>query len=128
STNQPLKLYSERVEPLKKSTTYLFSLLSFIIGILFMIYLRRVYVVGLLISFILIAFQTPTTKFDKTGETNDASIALLKFIGLNVLLYLAVSYAALLFFSDDNSRCFYAFISVNSYYLLLGYSCNGNFS
>lgn len=98
STNQPLKLYSERVEPLKKSTTYLFSLLSFVIGILFMIYLRRVYVVGLLISFILIAFQTPTTKFDKTGETNDASIALLKFIGLNVLLYLAGGYTALLFF------------------------------
>ena len=86
------------MEVLKKKSTYLFSLLSFIVGLILMKYLRQVYVVGLLIAFIIIAFQTPTTKPDRTGEANDASIALLKFIGLNALLYLAGGYAALLFF------------------------------
>ncbi|HLR91646.1 MAG TPA: hypothetical protein VK048_01135 [Atopostipes sp.] len=63
-----------------------------------MMYLRRVYFVGLLILFILIVFQTPTTKIDRTGEANDASIAILKFIGLNTILYLVGGYAALIFF------------------------------
>ena len=63
-----------------------------------MMYLPRVYFVGILAFFIIVIFQTPSTKVDKTGEANDASIALLKFIGLNALLYLAGGYAALLFF------------------------------
>lgn len=63
-----------------------------------MMYLPRVYFVGILTFFIIVAFQTPSTKVDKTGEANDASIALLKFIGLNALLYLAGGYAALFFF------------------------------
>mgnify|MGYP001470671246 CR=1 FL=1 len=63
-----------------------------------MMYLRRVYFVGLLIYFIIVVFQTPTTKVDRTGEANDASIAVLKFIGLNTLLYLTGGYLALLFF------------------------------
>lgn len=83
---------------LKKRPSYLFSLISLILGIAFMAYLRRVYFVGLLIFFILIIFQTPTTKVDRTGEANDASIAMLKFVGLNAILYLVGGYAALLFF------------------------------
>lgn len=88
----------ERVNELKKRPSYLLSLISLVIGILLMMYVRRVYFVGLLIFFILVVFQTPTTKVDKTGEANDASIAMLKFVGLNTLLYLAGGYAALLFF------------------------------
>lgn len=83
---------------MKNRPSYLYSLISLIIGILLMMYLRRVYFVGLLIFFILIVFQTPTTKVDRTGEANDASIAILKFIGLNTILYLVGGYAALLFF------------------------------
>lgn len=83
---------------LKKRPNYLLSLISLILGIIFMNHLRRVYFVGLIIFFVLITFQTPTTKVDRTGEANDASIAMLKFIGLNAILYLVGGYAALLFF------------------------------
>lgn len=86
------------MDELKKRPSYLLSLISLIIGISLMMYLRRVYFVGLIVFFILVVFQTPTTKVDKTGEANDASIAMLKFVGLNTLLYLAGGYAALLFF------------------------------
>lgn len=78
--------------------SYLFSLISLVIGILLMMFLPRVYFVGILVFFIIVAFQTPSTKVDKTGEANDASIALLKFIGLNALLYLAGGYTVLFFF------------------------------
>ena len=52
----------------------------------------------MLIFFILIAFQTPSTKFDPTGEANDASINMLKAIGLNALLFVAGGYIAAIFF------------------------------
>lgn len=83
---------------MKNRPSFLFSLISLVIGFLLMMYLPRVYFVGVVTFFIVVVFQTPSTKVDKTGEANDASIALLKFIGLNALLYLAGGYAALLFF------------------------------
>lgn len=63
-----------------------------------MIYLRQVYFVGLIISFILIAYQTPSSYVDKTGEANDFNIALLKVIGASTLAYLIGGYAALIIF------------------------------
>lgn len=75
-----------------------FGLVFFIIGLLLMKYLRRVYVVGLLISFILIAFQTPSSHVDKTGEANDFNIALLKVIGASTIAYLIGGYAVLFLF------------------------------
>lgn len=83
---------------MKNRPSFLFSLISLVIGFLLMMYLPRVYFVGVVTFFIIVVFQTPSTKVDKTGEANDASIALLKFTGLNALLYLAGGYAALLFF------------------------------
>ena len=76
----------------------IFALIFLVVGTLLMNYLRRVYAVGLLISFILIAYQTPSPHVDKTGEANDFNIALLKVIGASTLAYLIGGYAALLFF------------------------------
>lgn len=61
-------------------------------------FLRQVYFVGLIILFIIVVFQTPSTKVDRTGEANDASISALKLIGLNAITYLIGGYAALLLF------------------------------
>ena len=92
------RLYEERVILLKvNKKVYLLSILSLIIGILLMEYLVRVYFVGVLIFFILIAFRTPTTKYDKTGESTEFSINLLRFIGLNAILYLVGGYVAAIF-------------------------------
>lgn len=63
-----------------------------------MTFLRRVYFVGVILLFIIIVFQTPSTKVDRTGEVNDANLSLLKVIGLNALLYLAGGYLSLMFF------------------------------
>lgn len=76
----------------------LFGLSFLIIGTLLMIYLRQVYFVGLIVSFILIAFQTPSPYVDKTGEANDFNLALLKVIGASTIAYLIGGYVALLFF------------------------------
>lgn len=77
---------------------YALSLVTLILATLLMQYLRKVYVVGLIIFFILVAFQTPSHKVDKTGEINDANIAMLKVIGLNMLMYLAGGYLSLIIF------------------------------
>lgn len=77
---------------------YLMSIITLIIGILLMNYLQMVYFVGLLIIFILVVFQTPSPKVDKTGEVNDANISMLKVIGLHAILYLVGGYIALIFF------------------------------
>lgn len=74
------------------------SIITLIIGILLMNYLQMVYFVGLLIIFILVVFQTPSPKVDKTGEVNDANISMLKVIGLHAILYLVGGYIALIFF------------------------------
>ena len=63
-----------------------------------MSYLRRVYFVGVILLFIIVVFQTPSTKVDYTGEINDANLSLLKVIGLNALMYLAGGYLSLIFF------------------------------
>jgi len=63
-----------------------------------MTFLRRVYFVGVILLFIIVVFQTPSTKVDRTGEVNDANLSLLKVIGLNALLYLAGGYLSLMFF------------------------------
>lgn len=73
------------------------SILSLIIGIFLMKFLVQVYFVGIIIFFILIATQTPTSKVDRTGETNDANISTLRIIGLNTILYLAGGYIAAIF-------------------------------
>ncbi len=85
---------------MKKNRTlfYGLSLISLIIGLLLMTFLRRVYFVGVILLFIIIVFQTPSTKVDRTGEVNDANLSLLKVIGLNALLYLAGGYLSLMFF------------------------------
>ncbi len=83
---------------MKKGRTFLFSLIPLIIGLLLMEFLRRVYVVGLIILFILVVFQTPNPKHDNTGEANDASIQILRIIGLSVIMYLVGGYLALLIF------------------------------
>jgi len=71
---------------------------TLVIATLLMQYLRTVYVVGIIIIFIIVVFQTPAPKVDKTGEVNDANIAMLKVIGLHALMYLAGGYLALLIF------------------------------
>lgn len=63
-----------------------------------MTFLRRVYFVGVILLFIIVVFQTPSTKVDRTGEVNDANLSLLKVVGLNALLYLAGGYLSLMFF------------------------------
>ncbi len=85
---------------MKKNRTlfYGLSLISLIIGLLLMTFLRRVYFVGVILLFIIVVFQTPSTKVDRTGEVNDANLSLLKVIGLNALLYLAGGYLSLMFF------------------------------
>lgn len=85
---------------MKKNRTlfYGLSLISLIIGLLFMTFLRRVYFVGVILLFIIVVFQTPSTKVDRTGEVNDANLSLLKVVGLNALLYLAGGYLSLMFF------------------------------
>lgn len=83
---------------MKIGKTLLFSLLPLLVGLLLMQFLRRVYVAGLIIFFVLVAFQTPNPKRDQTGEVNDANIQILKFIGLNVIMYLVGGYLALLVF------------------------------
>lgn len=60
-------------------------------------YLPQVFFVGMLIFFILIAFQTPSNKFDPTGETNDANISMLRVIGLSALLFVAGGYISVIF-------------------------------
>ncbi len=83
---------------MKKGKTFLYSLFPLLVGLLLMEYLRRVYVAGLFILFILIAFQTPNPKEDHTGEVNESNLKILKFIGLNALMYLIGGYLALLVF------------------------------
>lgn len=61
-------------------------------------FLRQLYFTGLIIIFIIVVFQTPSTKVDRTGEANDASIELLKFVGINTISYLIGGYATLLLF------------------------------
>lgn len=76
----------------------LFAFVFLVIGILLMNFLRQVYFVGLIVSFIVIAYQTPSPHVDKTGEANDFNIALLKVIGASTIAYLIGGYTALLFF------------------------------
>ena len=83
---------------MKKRTKFLFSLFSFLLGLLLMQYLRRVFMVGLFILFMLIVFQTPSQKYDQTGEVNESNIQILKIIGLSSLLYLAGGYLSLIVF------------------------------
>lgn len=82
----------------KRRSLYLFSILTLIIGILLMQFLQQVYFVGIVIVFILVAFQTPSTKEDKTGEVNEANISMLKTIGLHAIMYLVGGYVSLIFF------------------------------
>lgn len=77
---------------------YLLSIITLIIGALLMNYLRRVYFIGIIIVFIVVVFQTPSTKFDRTGEINDANISMLRVIGLHALMYVAGGYISLIFF------------------------------
>ncbi len=77
--------------------TILFSFISFFIGLLLMEYATRIFFVGMFILFVLIAFQTPSTKPDPTGESNDASIRLLRLTGLNAILYLVGGYFSAIF-------------------------------
>lgn len=76
----------------------LFAAASLLLGMALMNFLPRVFFVGMLIFFILIAFQTPSNKFDPTGEANDANIKMLRVIGLNALLFVAGGYIAAIFF------------------------------
>jgi len=82
----------------KQVTRYLFSLITLVIATLLMQYLRPVYFVGMIILFIIVVFQTPTPKVDKTGEANDANIAILKVVAMHTIMYLAGGYLALLIF------------------------------
>ena len=84
---------------MKKRTKFLFSLIPLLIGFLLMHYLRRVFMVGLFILFILIVFQTPSQKYDQTGEVNESNIQVLKMIGLSALMFLAGGYLSLILFS-----------------------------
>ena len=70
---------------------------SILLGITLMHFLPQVFFVGMLIFFILIAFQTPSNKFDPTGEANDANIQMLKVIGLCSLLFVAGGYISAIF-------------------------------
>lgn len=82
----------------KRTPSYFLSIISLILGLLLMQFLRRVYFVGLIILFIIIVFQTPSPKVDQTGESSEIAMNLLKFIGLNTILYLIGGYAALFLF------------------------------
>lgn len=75
----------------------LFYIASLLLGITLMNYLPQVFFVGMLIFFILIAFQTPSNKYDPTGETNDANISMLRVIGLSALLFVAGGYVSVIF-------------------------------
>ena len=77
-----------------KNLSKLIYLASLALGIVLMKFLPFVFFIGMLIFFVLIAFQTPSNKFDPTGEANDANINLLKVIGLNALLFVAGGYIA----------------------------------
>ncbi len=77
---------------------YLSAVASLLLGIVLMNFLPQVFFVGMLIFFILIAFQTPSTKFDPTGEANDANINMLRVIGLNALSFVAGGYITAIFF------------------------------
>lgn len=77
---------------------YLSAVASLLLGIVLMNFLPQVFFVGMLIFFILIAFQTPSTKFDPTGEVNDANINMLRVIGLNALSFVAGGYITAIFF------------------------------
>ena len=57
---------------MKKSNIFLFSLIPLLLGLLLMQFLRRVFMVGLFILFIIVVFQTPSQKYDQTGEINEA--------------------------------------------------------
>lgn len=70
---------------------------SLLLGTILMNFLPQVFFVGMLIFFILIAFQTPSNKFDPTGETNDANISMLRVIGLSALLFVAGGYISVIF-------------------------------
>lgn len=82
----------------QKKFRYISSLVTFLVSMLLMKYLRQLYFTGLIIIFIIVVFQTPSTKVDRTGEANDASIELLKFVGINTIAYLIGGYATLLLF------------------------------
>lgn len=82
----------------KQRSFYLLSIITLIIGLLLMNFLQGVYFVGLVILFILVTFQTPSPKEDKTGEINDANISMLKTIGLHAIMYLVGGYVALIIF------------------------------
>lgn len=82
----------------KKSSWPIFGLVSLVIGLLLMQYLRRVYFAGLIIAFIVVAFQTPSPHVDKTGEANEFNLALIRVVGASTLGYLIGGYAALLLF------------------------------
>ena len=82
----------------KKSSWPIFGLVSLIIGILLMQYLRQVYFTGLIVAFIVVAFQTPSPHVDKTGEANDFNIAMIRVVGASTVGYLIGGYAALLLF------------------------------
>lgn len=81
-----------------KSNWYIFALSSFVIGIALMKYLRQVYFVGIIVLFIVVAFQTPSTHVDKTGEANDFNILLIKIVGASTIGYLIGGYTVLLLF------------------------------
>lgn len=82
----------------RKSKWYLFAVVAFIIGVLLMQFLRQVYFVGIIVSFIVVAFQTPSPHTDKTGEANEFNLAMIKVVGASTLAYLIGGYAALLLF------------------------------
>lgn len=82
----------------QKKFRYISSLITLLVSMLLMKYLRQLYFTGLIIIFIIVVFQTPSTKVDRTGEANDASIELLKFVGINTIAYLIGGYATLLLF------------------------------
>lgn len=83
---------------MKKSNIFLFSLIPLLLGLLLMQFLRRVFMVGLFILFIIVVFQTPSQKYDQTGEINEANIQMLKMIGLGTIMYLVGGYLALIIF------------------------------
>lgn len=76
----------------------LFYLISLVLGMILMNFVPFVFFIGMLIFFVLIAFQTPSNKYDPTGETNDANINLLKVTGLSALLFVAGGYIVAIFF------------------------------
>lgn len=81
-----------------KNFSILFYLAALVLGMILMHFLPFVFFIGMLIFFVLIAFQTPSNKYDPTGEINDANINLLRVIGLCALLFVAGGYIAAIFF------------------------------